>query len=430
MASPRFGFGALPRWRAPAILLFTAVRSSSVLGHHLIHRFQAERFQVFLAGHFAMWFGAGVLLPLWEYFVLAPSRWFLVLAGVSAAHSVLLVLAMDLVRRERYEQSISLVCVGNWVGVLVVVYVSPALLPVMAVMALLPVAFAEAYVRWQRGLLFVGITGLCLLTAAVLARFVRREDAAQIGNLWVETAFVIAGLTVVGLNLMVVVWNNAAALRTSETYLAEHAVDLAASRARLAAAADDERRRIERDLHDGAQQHLVALSMLIQLARDAEPERADALLDDAAELVGTAVVEIRRLAQGIYPPQLVSGGLAGALPILAARSAIPVRLDLGDLGRHPAPMEAALYFCCSEALQNAAKHGRPDTVATVTASVDGDRLRLTIADDGPGFDPETQGRGLANMRDRISALGGDLLIDTAPGAGARVVATVKLGDPD
>ena len=164
---------------------------------------------------------------------------------------------------------------------------------------------------------------------------------------------------------MVIVWNNAAALRTSEGQLAERAVELAASRTRLITAADEERRRLERDLHDGAQQHLVALSVLLQLARNAERDRTQPLLTEAADLVETAIAEIRRLAHGIYPPLLVSGGLSEALPTLAARAAVPVHLNLNGLGRYQPSTEAALYYCCSEALQNAAKHGGPGT------SVDG-----------------------------------------------------------
>ena len=125
-----------------------------------------------------------------------------------------------------------------------------------------------------------------------------------------------------------IVWNNAAALRTSEGQLAERAAELAASRTRLITAADEERRRLERDLHDGAQQHLVALAVLIQLARNAEHDRYQPLLTEASELVETAIAEIRRLAHGIYPPLLVSGGLTEALPAVAARAPVPVQLNL------------------------------------------------------------------------------------------------------
>ena len=225
-------------------------------------------------------------------------------------------------------------------------------------------------------------------------------------------------------HLLVIVWNNAAALRTSEGHLAERAAELAASRTRLTTAADEERRRIERDLHDGAQQHLVALSVLVGLARNAEPDRDQPLLTEASELVETAIAEIRRLAHGIYPPLLVSGGLAEALPTLAARAAVPVHLDLDGLGRYPTSTEAALYYCCSEALQNAAKHGGPDTAVTVTAHADEQTLNLAISDTGRGFDPATIGIGLMNMTDRLSAIGGTLAIDTAPGRGTRITAVV------
>ncbi|WP_395311198.1 histidine kinase [Mycobacterium sp. AMU20-3851] len=428
MASRRLTLGAaaesVPRWRAPEILILALVRSSTGFGHDLINQFRAERFQVFLVGHFAMWFGAGVLLPAWEYVWMYRSPWFLVLAGVSVVHSAVIVYAIRLARRERYELSITLVCIGNWIGVLVVVYVSPPLLAVMVIAAFLPVTFAEPYVRWQRGLVFVGITGICLLCAGMLARFTPPNDAVLHSPRWVESAFVIAGLAIAGLNLMVIVWNNAAALRTSESHLAERAAELAASRARLSAAADRERRRIERDLHDGAQQHLVALSVLIQLARNGDGAQQHRLLDEAGELVDTAIAEIRRLAQGIYPPLLVSGGLPEALPTLAARSSIPVHLDLDGIGRYPRTTEAALYFCCSEALQNAAKHGGPGTAVTITGRSDGQGLKFVIADTGPGFDAATAGTGLTNMTDRLSAIGGTLTVETAPGRGTQIIATV------
>ena len=210
---------------------------------------------------------------------------------------------------------------------------------------------------------------------------------------WIETAFIVVALPINVFHVLVIVWNNAAALRTSEKHLADRAAELAASRMRLSTAADEERRRIERDLHDGAQQQLVALSVLIQLARNAERDRAQPLLTEASELVETAIAEIRRLAHGIYPPLLVSGGLREALPTLAARASVPVQLDLDGLGRYPTSTEAALYYCCSEALQNAAKHGGSATSVTVTAHADERTLNLVISDTGRGFDPRPSGSG-------------------------------------
>jgi signal transduction histidine kinase len=204
----------------------------------------------------------------------------------------------------------------------------------------------------------------------------------------------------------------------------ERAAQPAVSHNRLITAADEERRRLERDLHDGAQQHLIALAVLIQLARTAEPDRYQPLLTEASALLQTAIAEIRRLAHGIYPPLLVSGGLAQALPAVAARAPLPVRLNLQGLGRYPASVEAALYFCCSEALQNAAKHGGPDTTVTITAHADEEMLTLTISDTGRGFDPATVGTGLTNMTDRLLAIGGHLAIHSAPGHGTRITATI------
>jgi signal transduction histidine kinase len=241
---------------------------------------------------------------------------------------------------------------------------------------------------------------------------------------WIETAFIVVALPINALHLLVIVWNNAAALRTSEGQLAERAAQLAASRTRLTTAADEERRRLERDLHDGAQQHLVALAVLIQLARTAEHDRYQPLLMEASGLLETAIAEIRRLAHGIYPALLVSGGLAQAIPAVAGHAPVPVRLNLQGLRRYPASIEAALYFCCSEALQNAAKHGGPGTTVTITAHADDRTLTLTISDTGRGFDPATTATGLTNMTDRLSAIGGNLVIDTAPGRGTRITAVI------
>jgi len=414
----------MPHWRVPQVLLTAAVRSSSLLGHDLINRFRAERYQLFLTGHLAGWTGAGIVLPLLEYAFWYRTPYVLLFAAVGAPQCIALACGLRLARLGRYSQSISLVCITNWISVVLVTLINPNFLAVMALVALVPVVFAEPYIRWQRGLAFTVITAVCVLVMAMLVRFLPIPEAVQQGPRWLETAFIVVALPFNAFHLMVIVWNNAAALRTSEGRLAEHAVELAASRARLTTAADEERRRLERDLHDGAQQHLVALSVLIGLARNAEHERSKALLAEASELVDSSIVEIRRLAHGIYPPLLVSGGLAEALPALAAHAAVPVHLDLDSLGRYPTSTEAALYYCCSEALQNAGKHGGPDTAVTVTAEANDQMLNLTISDTGRGFDPATIGHGLINMTDRLSAIGGTLMIDTAPDRGTRITAVV------
>ncbi|WP_460358960.1 sensor histidine kinase [Mycobacterium sp. ZZG] len=420
--------GSVPDWRIPKLLLTAAFRSSSWFGHDLIHRFRAERFEVFLSGHLGLWLSAGIVLPLWEYFWIFRSPWMLGFVTVASVQCVVLAVALNLARHNRFEQSITLVCIGNWLAVLGVVFVSPPLLPAMALLALVPVVFAEPYISLRRGLIFTVITAGCVLAASAIALFYPFPDHVVQAPQWMATAFVLVAVPLNALHLMIIVWNNAAALRTSESQLAERATELAASRTRLITAADEERRRLERDLHDGAQQHLVALSVLIGLARNTDGDKRAELLADASGLVDSAIAEIRRLAHGIYPPLLVSGGLTKALPALAARAVIPVHLDLHELGRYPPTTEAALYYCCSEALQNAAKHGGPDTTATISGRVDGRWLTLQISDTGRGFRPGAAGTGLTNMTDRLSAIGGHLAIDTAPGRGTRVSTTVDVAD--
>jgi len=391
-----------------------------LLGHDLIHRFAEERLRLFLTGHLCMYYGFGVLLSLGTYAWILRSPWLLAIALICAAQCVVLGTALRLARRGRDQQAITLVCIGNWASVLLLTLVTPRLLPVWVLLALWPVAFAEPYIRWQRGLAFTVITAGCVLALGALARLQDISHLAAVAPRWMESAFIIAALPIDAFLILVIVWNNAAALRTSENLFSERAAQLAVSRTRLISAADEERRRLERDLHDGAQQHLVALAVLIQLARTAEHDRYQPLFIEASGLLETAIAEIRRIAHGIYPPLLADGGLARALPAAAAHASVPVQLHLHGLGRYPASIEAALYYCCREALQNAAKHGGPDTTVTITAHADEQMLSLTISDTGRGFDPATIGTGLTNMTDRLSAIGGQLAINTAPGRGTRI----------
>jgi signal transduction histidine kinase len=198
--------------------------------------------------------------------------------------------------------------------------------------------------------------------------------------------------------------------------------ELRASRTRLVAAADAERRRIERDLHDGAQQHLVALAVNLRLARDLaaeDPTAADELLAQLGVDVRDAIGQVRALAHGIYPPLLVDAGLGEALRAAAARSAQPVTVDV-EVGRHAPDVEAAVYFCCLEALQNAAKHAPEATVSIRVWEDSG--VRFEVADDGPGFDPAAvrAGHGFQNMGDRLGAVGGAVTWTSTPGGGTRV----------
>ena len=414
MAAADHSMRQLKWWAAAPVLL----------GHNLIHCSAKKRFEVFLYSGWALYSGFGMLVPLGLYKWVLRSPWWLALAVVCGAQCVVVGAALRLARRGGFQQSITLVCISNWAVVLFATFVVPELLPVWVLGALVPVAYAVTFSGWKRGLTFTVINAGCVLALGALARFQNVSHLAAHTPRGIQNAIFIPALVVLALHLLVIVWNNASALRTSEQLLAERAAQLAASSKRLVTAADEERRRLERDLHDGAQQHLVALAVLLQLARSAEGDRYQPLLIEASGLLETAIAEIRSLALGIYPPLLVSGGLAEALPAVAARAPVPVKINLQGLRRYPVSIEAALYFCCSEALQNAAKHGGPGTTVTITARVDDRMLTLTISDTGRGFDPATVGTGLTNMTDRLSAIGGHLAIHTAPGHGTRVTASI------
>jgi signal transduction histidine kinase len=210
--------------------------------------------------------------------------------------------------------------------------------------------------------------------------------------------------------------------------------ELRASRARVVASGDAQRRRIERDLHDGAQQHLVALAVKLRLATDAlaegDTEDTATLLEEIrTDLTGT-IGELRSLAHGIYPPLLASGGLAEALPAAAARSVLPASVGACPPGRYPQEIETAVYFCCLEALQNAAKHAGPGASVRIDAAEDGGWLTFSVVDDGRGFaDGGRAGQGLTNMTDRVGAVGGTVEITSTPGAGTRVSGRLPLGAP-
>ncbi len=204
--------------------------------------------------------------------------------------------------------------------------------------------------------------------------------------------------------------------------------ELRESRARILAAADDERRRIERDLHDGGQQRLVALRVRLELADETmrdSPARARRMLQQLGTEVDAALDELRSLAAGVYPSLLADRGLTDALRSAALRSPVPVSVTINGEDRYGQDVEAAVYFCCLEALQNVAKHAPDAHAVAISLERNGD-LRFSVSDDGPGFDPDIAGNGLVNMRDRVAAVGGTIEIKTAPGDGTVIVGHVPV----
>jgi signal transduction histidine kinase len=213
--------------------------------------------------------------------------------------------------------------------------------------------------------------------------------------------------------------------------LRAHVEELQASRQRIVAAQDSERRRIERNIHDGAQQELVGLAVRLRLAEntaESDPPKTRRMLVDLQADAAGALETLRDLARGIFPPILADAGLAAALEAQSRRSPIRVRLSVDGVGRYAPEVEAAVYFCVLEALQNAAKYSGASGADVRVWAGDG-KLAFTVADDGRGFDPATtpRGMGLQNMADRLAALGGSLEVRSAPGSGTTIEGNIPVG---
>jgi signal transduction histidine kinase len=205
--------------------------------------------------------------------------------------------------------------------------------------------------------------------------------------------------------------------------------ELERSRARLVRAADDERRRFERDLHDGVQQQLIAIKLRLEMeAEEDDLSRSRrARLLEIMETVEAALAEVRDVAHGLYPPLLRASGLPAAIRDHHAHAASPPEIDAVGIGRYPPEIESAVYYCCSEAIQNATKHGGRGVRASLTLAEEDGQLTFRVVDDGPGFAVgEARGLGLQSMEDRLGALGGRLTITSAPGRGTTVSGRVPL----
>jgi signal transduction histidine kinase len=206
--------------------------------------------------------------------------------------------------------------------------------------------------------------------------------------------------------------------------------ELRASRQRLVAAQDEERRKIERNLHDGVQQQLVAMNVQLGLlARMAEGDPAKAV--EMATMLQTRATEalddLRDLARGIYPPLLADKGLVSALEAQARKAAVPTRVEADGVERYPRDVESAVYFCTLEALNNVAKYAGATSATIELAQQDG-HMTFRVRDDGAGFDPATTsyGTGLQGMADRLDAIGGDLTVMSTPGSGTTVTGRVPV----
>jgi len=359
-----------------------------------------------------------------EYWAVALGGLVLVMAGVR-------LLARPALDRSDLTAAVAWNAAGTWLVAIAVVAFVPAALPIMVLNLVGPLFTAAIYLDAgaTRRLTYAGV-GVAL--ALGLIGF--RTDGVGLGDgapTWLFQLVMIGYLAahVLLMNTLVGT-SNRVRLDVLRRALAADA-ELEHSRNRAVVAADAERVRIERNIHDGAQQRLLALAVQLKLAADlaragtpVDPDQVDDLHDKTR----VTIDELRELARGTYPTLLADRGLAGALRGVAERSQQPVTIDCDDALGLEAATETAVYFVCTEAMQNVAKHAGAAATAGVEVRRAGDLLTVTISDDGAGFDVATarHSRGLLNMRDRVATLGGDLSIDSRPGEGTRLTATVPL----
>ena len=213
--------------------------------------------------------------------------------------------------------------------------------------------------------------------------------------------------------------------------LTERLAELRASRRRIVTAQDDQRRRIERDLHDGAQAQLLAIASGLTLAETLagqDEERERALVSQLQASTREILETLRDLARGIYPPLLADQGLARAVGAHAGKAPLPVIVDADGVGRYPADVETAVYFCCVEAVQNAARYA-PRATVRIRLRGSAEHVSFRVEDDGPGFDrsrAQAGAGGLQHMADRLAALGGSLEVDARPATGTTVTGQIPV----
>lgn len=353
-------------------------------------------------------------------------------AGSIAVLIVLLTMALQAISLDDVLRSLTLATVGNWLVAITIAWVVPQLWPVMIMTVLMPVVLATPFLKTRA--LVALLIGAAVVASLVSAAGLLNDDGGVVPDLAdeLELVLVISAVIALTIPIALIVRNNnellqgrLQSLSSVNAELDRSRRELAASRRRVVEAGDAERRRIERNLHDGAQQRLVSLGVRLRLldsitGPDHElNDNINALITEADE----AIEELRRLAQGIYPPLLETSGLVPALQAAARRSGLSIDTDLADIGRLNTNHERALYFVALEALTNAAKYA-PDAAVKLRLAQNPAGVELTVSDDGPGFDMAAADHrhGTHNMGDRVASVGGQLSIDSSPGHGTTVFA--------
>lgn len=379
------------------------------------------------------------------YLFVERNAWLLLSAALAGTGALTMAAGLRPLARGAATKALWFLVVGNWGVALTTAFVATFAWPVQVIAAVLPIVVAVPYVTpLQLRLMILGAVGVATATASLglLQDYSGLSDEVP---QWSRDAVLI--LFTPGMAVLITQAGARTAetlreslqlsleanigLTESEALLASQAEMLRSSRSRIVAAADSERRRIERDLHDGAQQRLVGLSLQLSLAREqvvSDPAAAQHTLDRIREEVRHAQDDMRNLVRGLYPPVLTQHGLASAIRSVVGQIDNPLHSEIDDVGRFDPEIESALYFVCLEAVQNISKHAGADALVTVNLSAFEAEVRLEVIDDGAGFDPGEAGTGsgLANMADRMGAAGGRVRVVAAPGEGSRVTAVVPV----
>ena len=333
---------------------------------------------------------------------------------------ILVLVASLLAARGRAAAAAGLVIVATWTVALAITWLTPFVMPIGLLALLLPLVIVTDHLPPR--VRSVAVWATIVLSGVLVAVGTARDPVYDATHVQPPRTALVVGLVVPVLVAVLVM-----GLRDYVRRLGQRTRELEESRARLAVAAVEARRSIERDLHDGAQQRLATLAVDLGRATrlcDTDPVAARQVVHGLQSQLEAAMRELRDLAHGIYPPLLGERGLVGALPAAARRTVLPCSVDAQGLGRHTPAVEAAVYFCCTEAIQNADRHsgGSLITVQASDAEGPGRGLRFSVTDDGTGFDPGAvrSAHGLTGMRDRIRAAGGELRVISAPDGGTTV----------
>ena len=336
--------------------------------------------------------------------------------------------------QQQVLHALILVAVSNWFVALTIPLFFPFLWPVMMLTVLMPLVLASPHLTSKQ--IVPSIVTAAVLASIVTAVGLLNDDGGVLEDIddSIELVVVIGSIAAQIVPIGLVVWQhnemqrkNVGRLTALNADLIASEGQLATSRDRVVKAADNERRRIERDLHDGAQQRLVALGVRLRLLQSQghdDPVVSDGVTTVLEEL-DEAIREVRELAHGIYPPLLQTRGLPDALSAVTRRSPLDIAIELDPIDRLPEPVETALYFMALEGLANVTKHA-PEAHVTVRLVRDQEQVSLTVSDNGPGFDPAVTepSHGFHNITDRLAVVGGTLEVVAAPGLGTSLTASV------